>query len=63
MSSDMEGEAIEMFNPEADSKASLSKPFTATVHIVDEDEEDPDIDMDLTIADINRAFVSSETVD
>lgn len=59
MRSDKEDDAIEMFNPDVDSNASLSKPFTATVHVVDEDEEDPDIDMDLTIADINRAFVSN----
>ena len=39
---------------------SESPALTSTVHTVhDENEyEDPDIDMDLTIADINRAFVS-----
>ena len=60
MSSKEENEAIEMFNPES-GQASLSKPFTATVHVVDEDEEDPDIDMDLTMADIKRAFVSKRS--
>ena len=52
-----EDNAIELFNPEADKKPSVSDAFTSKVHVVDEDQEDPDIDMDLTEADINRAFV------
>jgi hypothetical protein len=58
MSRDKEG-AVEMFNSDKSKDESVMSAFTSKVYIVDEnDDEDPDIDMDLTIGDINRAFVS-----
>jgi hypothetical protein len=56
MSKDEEN-AIEMFDPDGE-RNSMKDTFSSKVHVIDEDQEDPDIDMDLTVADINRAFVS-----
>lgn len=53
-----EEKAVELFNSDAD----RNSVFTSKVHVIDEDQEDPDIDMDLTIADLNRAFVSESAL-
>jgi hypothetical protein len=55
---DLENNAVEMFNPDSGKSSSLKGAFTAKVYVVDTEQEDGDIDMDLTMEDINRAFVS-----
>jgi hypothetical protein len=59
MSHDEESNAVELFDKGGDNKTPIMNAFSAKVHVInDDEEEDKDIDMALTEADINRAFVS-----